>query len=133
MVMSQVGKDVIGILAVQVAKTSIDPQDFPGKLRSVWALKPHFNSLGLVGCAAPAVCADAAVLGSVWTSAHAPRDGVVHRLVGLVDSQALLPRLNQGRTEKRQVNIHRWQMAAPTNHFPDISRALTPSGSVLQL
>lgn len=70
MVMSQVGKDVIGVLAVQVAKASIDPHDFPGKLSSIWALKPHFNSLGLVRCAAPVVCADATVFGSIWTFAH---------------------------------------------------------------
>lgn len=97
--MSQVGKDVIGVLAVQVAKTSIDPHDFPGNLSSIWALKPHFNSLGLVGCAAPVVCADTTIFGSIRTFAHASRDGVVHGFIGPVDSQALLPRLNQG-TEK---------------------------------
>lgn len=97
MVMSQVGKDVIGVPAVQVAKTSIDPHDFPGKLSSIWALKPHFNSLGLVGSAAPVVCADATVFGPVWTLAHTSRDGVVHGFVGPIDSQALLPRLNHRR------------------------------------
>lgn len=69
-VMSQVSKDVIWVLAVQVAKTSIDPHDFPGKLSSIWTLEPHFNSLGLVGCAAPVVCADATIFGSIQTFTH---------------------------------------------------------------
>lgn len=70
MVMSQVSKDVIGVLAVQVAKTSIDPHDFPGKLSSIWALKSHFNSLGLVWRTAPVVCADTTIFRSIRTFAH---------------------------------------------------------------
>lgn len=95
--MSQVSKDVIGVPAVQVAKTSIDPQKFPGKLSSIWALKPHFNSLGFVGRAAPVICADTTVFGSVLNFAHTSRDGVVHGFIRPVDSQAFLPRLNQRR------------------------------------
>lgn len=93
MVMSQVRKDVIGVLAVQVAEAGVDPHDFPGKFSPVWTCKAHFSGLRLVGCTAPIVHADSTEFWSVAGLAHTSRQGIIHGVIPPVHCKAFLPRL----------------------------------------
>lgn len=73
----QLGEDVIGVFAAEVAKAGLDPHHLPGEPRPVRTLKLHVDGFGLVGDAAALVCADAAVFGPVRLLAGAARDGEV--------------------------------------------------------
>lgn len=70
-------KDVIRVLAAEVAEARLDPQHFPGEARLVGTLEVHVDGLGLVRDAAALVGADPAVLGPVLLLAGAARDGEI--------------------------------------------------------
>lgn len=57
----QLGEDVVGVPAAEVAEARLDPQHLPGEGRPVGALELHVDGFGLVGDAAALVRAHAAV------------------------------------------------------------------------
>lgn len=89
----QVGEDVVGVPAAEVAEAGLDPQHLPAEGGAVGAAELHLHRLGLVGDAAALVRAHAAVLGPVGPGAGAARDGEVGGPLLPVHVQALLPRL----------------------------------------
>lgn len=91
----QLGEDVVGVPAAEVAEARLDPEHLPREARPVGALELHVDGPGLVGDAAALVRAHAAVLGPVRLPAGAARDGEVGRQVFSVDVQALLPGLEE--------------------------------------
>lgn len=95
----QVGEDVVGVPAAEVAKACLDPQHLPAEGGAVGAAELHLHRLGLVGDAAAFVCAHAAVLGPEGPGAGAAWDGEVGGALLTVDVQAFFPRLS-GRRNK---------------------------------
>lgn len=65
MVTLQLGKDVVGVSAAEVAEAGLDPQHLPCEAHPVGTLELHVDGFGLVGDAAALVCAHAAVFGPV--------------------------------------------------------------------
>lgn len=98
----QVGEDVVGVPAAQVAEAGLDPQHLPAEGGAVGAAELHLHRLGLVGDAAALVRAHPAVLGPVGPGAGAARDGEVGGVLLAVDVQALLPRLLGQRSGTRR-------------------------------
>lgn len=86
----QVGEDVVGVFAAEVAEAGLDPQHLPGEPRPVGTLELHVDCFGLVGDAAALVCADAAVFGPILLPAGAARDGEVGGHLFPVDVQTFL-------------------------------------------
>lgn len=91
----QVSKDIVGIPTTQVAEASVDPQHLAGEARPVGTLEGDVDGLGLVGDAAPAVCAHSTVLRPVGACAGAAGEGEVHGCLRLVHGQTLLPFLQK--------------------------------------
>ena len=73
----QVGEDVVGVPAAEVAEAGLDPQHLPGESRPVGTLELYVDGFGLVRDAAALVRADAAVFGPVLLPAGAAGDGEV--------------------------------------------------------
>lgn len=67
----QVGEDVVGVPAAEVAEAGLDPQHLPAEGGAVGAAELHLHRLGLVGDAAALVRAHATVLGPVGPGAGA--------------------------------------------------------------
>lgn len=100
----QVGEDVVGVPAAEVAEAGLDPQHLPAEGGAVGAAELHLHRLGLVGDAAALVCAHAAVLGPVGPGAGAARDGEVGGVLLSVDVQAFFPWLEVWRQDRCKEN-----------------------------
>lgn len=92
-VILQVGKDVVGVFAAEVAEAGLDPHHLPCESRPIRTLELNVDGFGLVRYAAALVCADTAVLGLVQLLAGAARDGEVWGQLFSVDVQTFLSRL----------------------------------------
>lgn len=90
----QVGEDVVGVFAAEVAEAGLDPKHLPGEPRPVRTLELHVDGFGLIRDAAALICANAAVFGPVLLPAGAARDGEVRGQFFPVDVQTFLARLD---------------------------------------
>ena len=93
----QLGKDVVGIFAAEVAEAGLDPHHLPCESRPVGALEVYVDGLGLVRDAASFVSADATEFGPVLLLADAARKSEVRGQIFPVDVQALLSWLRKER------------------------------------
>lgn len=82
-------ENVIWVFATEIAKTRLDPHNFPSKASSIGTHKLHINGLGLIRDAAALICAYATVLWPVLLLTGASRDSEIKGLFIPVDVQAL--------------------------------------------